>query len=105
MRKGGFVIGGIGLALVGVGAISGGLAIRKDKAADAVCSETACKTQQGLDDAQAAIKLANVSTATFAVGLAGLAVGTILIVVAPKRAPAQASLSVGPQFISVTGTF
>jgi hypothetical protein len=106
MRKGGFVVGGLGLALIGVGAITGTIAIQKDTAADdAGCDDRYCSDNEALKKAQSAYQYANVSTATFVLGLAGITAGTIMIVAAPKNAPIQASISVGPQFISVSGKF
>lgn len=106
LRTGGFVVGGLGLALVGVGAVTGAMAISKGNQVNGIdCEGKFCNSQDALDTSNAGLKLANVSTATFAVGLAGVAAGTIMILVAPKKAPAQAAISVGPQFISVTGKF
>ncbi len=105
VRKGGFVVGGIGLALVGVGAIAGGVAIHNKNQANEVCAGLVCADEDAVNLSKQAVALANLSTATFAVGLAGLAVGTVMVVMAPKNVPQKVSLSVGPQFISVTATF
>lgn len=105
MRKGGFVVGGIGLALVGVGAIAGGVAVAKKEEANDGCPGKICADKGKVELSKEAVAFANLSTAGFAIGLAGLAVGTILIIKAPKNAPAQASLSIGPQFVSVAGRF
>jgi hypothetical protein len=107
MRTAGFVVGGLGLALVGAGAITGGLAIQKNKEINDQCDDNThlCPTQAGVDLSSDALTLAHVSTATFGVGIAGVVVGTILIVAAPKSTPGKVSLSVGPQSISVTGRF
>lgn len=106
LRTGGFVVGGLGLALVGVGAVTGAMAIAKgNKASEAGCRDSFCPDPEALKTSDQGLVLANVSTATFAVGLAGVAAGTIMILVAPKKAPVQAAISVGPQFISVTGKF
>lgn len=104
-RKVGFIVGGVGLAFIGVGAITGGLALRRNDEVEANCSATSCADEKYANISKDAVKLGNLSTATFAIGLAGLAAGTIMIVVAPKNAPAKAALSVGPQSISVVGTF
>lgn len=105
MRKGGFVLGGIGLALVGVGAIAGGVAISKNTEAAKYCPKDLCNTPDEVDRANQALTFAHLSTATFAVGIAGVVAGTVMVVMAPKTAPGKVSLSIGPQFISVTGKF
>lgn len=106
LRTGGFVVGGLGIALIGVGAVTGVMAIGKgNEAEDQGCSGNTCSNQPALDISNEGLKLAHTSTATFALGIAGVAAGTIMILTAPKKAPVQASISVGPQFISVTGKF
>lgn len=106
LRTGGFVVGGIGLALVGVGAITGAMAIGKaNKAAEAGCGGSFCPDEEALKISDQGLVLANISTATFAVGLAGVAAGTIMILVSPQKSPAKISISAGPQFISVSGKF
>jgi len=105
MRKGGFVLGGVGLALVGVGAIAGTVAIDKRDEANEGCPEKTCADKAYVDISKEAVTFAHLSTAMFAMGIAGLAVGTVVVVMAPKSAPVRASVSIGPQFISVTGKF
>lgn len=106
MRTGGFVVGGIGALLIGVGSVTGIMAIGKgQKAAELGCEGKFCTNDDGLKQSQQGLTLAHVSTATFAIGLASVAAGTIMILTAPKKAPVQAAISVGPQFISVTGKF
>jgi hypothetical protein len=95
----------VGLAFIGVGAITGGLAIRRNNEVEKNCPGTTCALEKDANLSAEAVKLGNLSTATFALGLAGVAAGTIMIVVAPKKAPAKAAISVGPQSIMVTGTF
>jgi hypothetical protein len=105
MRKGGFVVGGIGLALIGGGAIAGTVAISKDREADEKCPSGVCTEKKYVDLSKEAVTLANASTAMFAIGLAGVALGAVVIVMAPKNAPARTTLSIGPQFVSVTRKF
>jgi len=106
MRTGGFVVGGIGVLLIGVGSVTGAMAIAKgSKATELGCKGAFCPNAEALEQSDQGLTLAHVSTATFAIGLASVAAGTIMILAAPKKAPVQASISVGPQFISVTGKF
>ncbi len=105
MRSAGFVVGGVGLAFLAAGAITGGLAIQKNGAADAICPTNECNDAGAIDLSHDALTFAHVSTATFGIGIAGLVAGTVMVVAAPKKGPAKMSLSVGPQFVSVTGRF
>lgn len=106
MRKGGFVVGGIGLGLLGIGAVTLIAAKVKDSDADDRCqSETFCVDPSGYAISQQAYKLAQASTGLFVVGLAGVGAGAIMIAMSPKNAPVKTSLSIGPQFVSVTGKF
>lgn len=104
-RKTGFILGGVGLAFIGIGSIAGSVAISKDGEADEACEKPMTCDADAVALSKEAVTLAHVSTATFAIGLAGVALGTVLVVIAPKTAPANVSLSVGPQFVSVTTKF
>jgi len=104
-----FGIGGAGLVL---GGVTGALAL--SKASD--CPNKVCPTQGDLDSAKT---MATISTVGFGVGIAGVAVGTILLLTgknssepasatAAKRLPA-AKLALHPWFgvssVGVTGSF
>jgi hypothetical protein len=84
-----FAIGGAGLI---VGGVTGALAI--SKASD--CPNKVCPTQDKLDSARS---MATVSTVTFGVGLAGVAVGTILLLTnhSSEAPPAQAKIHRAPK--------
>ncbi|HEY0466397.1 MAG TPA: hypothetical protein VGC79_19440, partial [Polyangiaceae bacterium] len=102
-----FGIGGVGLV---VGGITGGLAL--SKAAD--CTDKVCPSQSVLDSANA---MATISTISFGVGLAGVAVGTILLLTgnsSSEKAAAQTKrpapqVAVQPWFgvssVGLTGSF
>ncbi|HEX2670639.1 MAG TPA: PEGA domain-containing protein [Polyangiaceae bacterium] len=87
-----FSIGGAGLL---AGGITGGLAM--SKASD--CPNKVCQSQSDLDSAKT---MATVSTIGFSVGIAGVAVGTILLLTggssSEKPAQAQATRRPSPQF-------
>lgn len=101
-------IGGAGLVL---GGVTGGLAL--SKASD--CPNKVCETQSDLDGAKT---MATISTIGFGVGIAGIAVGTVLLLTSssssekaatqPKQQQA-AKLSVQPWFgvssVGVSGSF
>jgi len=102
-------VGGAGLI---VGSIFGGLAF--SKASD--CPNKVCETQDDLDSAKS---LATVSTISFGVGIAGVAVGTILLLVgnssSNENATPQAKRLPQPKFavhpwigvssVGLTGSF
>jgi hypothetical protein len=69
-----FAVGGAGLI---VGSITGALAF--SKASD--CPDKVCATQGDLDSAKS---MATISTITFGVGIAGVAVGTVLLLAGNK---------------------
>jgi hypothetical protein len=80
-----------GLAMVGLGAVGlvgGGIfglkAMSKKSDADQVCNGGDCHTQQGVDDLNAAIDAAKVSTALVGVGAVFIAGGATLYFFAPR---------------------
>ncbi len=83
-----FGVGGLGIL---VGSIAGGLAF--SKASD--CPDKVCKTQSDLDSAKT---MAAVSTVSFGVGIAGVAVGTILLLTGNKaESPPAAAARPAPR--------
>jgi hypothetical protein len=106
-----FIAYGIGGAGLLVGGVTGGLAF--SKASD--CPNKVCETQSHLDSAKT---MATISTIGFGVGIAGVAVGTILLLTGssssekvatvPKPGPA-AKLALRPWFgvssVGVMGSF
>lgn len=89
-RNAGLIVGAVGLAGLGVSGVFTGIALSANSEADAICNGSACPTQEGVDLANDAKTAANVSTVAFSVGAAGLVVGTILFLTAP-RAPKKTS--------------
>jgi hypothetical protein len=83
LRTAGLVVGGVGLAAVVAGAITGGLAVSQNGKAKDNCSGTVCN-QDGLDAINRTRPLGNASTALFVVGGAGLAAGVLMFVLAPS---------------------
>jgi hypothetical protein len=95
-RTAGFVVGGVGLVGLGVGAAFGLKTFSNKKDSDAYCSGTVCD-QQGLDLRDQAKTASTISNIAFAAGLAGVAVGTYLVFFTgsggPKTGPAMALAS------------
>ena len=84
-----FGVGGAGLLF---GSVTGALAF--SKASD--CPNKVCPTQGDLDSAKS---MATISTVTFGIGIAGVAVGTILLLTGKNREapPAQAKAAPHPK--------
>ena len=84
-RTAGFIVGGIGVAGVAVGAIMGLVAIGKNNDSKALCAnEGACGSQDAVDKASSAKTFGTISTIAFIAGGAAIAGGAILIFTAPK---------------------
>jgi hypothetical protein len=97
----GFVVGGVGVAGLGLGAVAGLVAMEQKNTIQTACagSLSSCQAQQGSQDGalSTARTWATVSTASFIAGGAVLAVGALLVFTAPKRAStASASLVLSP---------
>jgi hypothetical protein len=74
----GFAVGGVGVI---AGAVTGAMSLSATADAEAHCLDTRC-TPEAQDDIDSGTTLAHVSTISFAVGGAGLAVGVIGLVLA-----------------------
>jgi hypothetical protein len=72
-----YVVGGVGVAGIVVGSITGLMAMSKKNTADQNCTGSQCNST-GADAGKSGKTMATVSTLAFGVGIAGLAVGTIL---------------------------
>lgn len=95
-RQVAFVASGIGLAGGALGAVTGGLMLSKKAVASADCTSAAagvalCKSIEGVNAGNSAKMLGTVATVGWVTALAGLGVGTVLLVTAPRAAsPSQA---------------
>lgn len=74
-----WVSGGIGLAGIAVGGVTGGMVLGKKGTIDAHCDGTVCD-RRGKDAADSAQSLALVSSIGFGVGIAGVATATVLLI-------------------------
>lgn len=98
-----YVAGGIGVAGLAAGAVTGLMTMSKKKIADDNCVGASCN-QQGLDATEDGKTLGNISTVGFGVGIAGLAAGVVLWVTSPKNeAPASATRGVRPTAFAGSG--
>jgi hypothetical protein len=81
----GYVLGAVGVVGVGVGAVTGLMAIGKNNDAKGVCpNDGPCGSREAVDSADSAKSLATVSTIGFVAGGLALAGGAVLILTAPS---------------------
>jgi hypothetical protein len=93
----GFVLGGVGLASVAAGAVTGVMTIERKGLVEDNCHNQVCNPE-GLVAATEGRTLSIVSTATFAAGFVGLGIGAYLIF---SGGPASSGVTaVGPAAIS-----
>jgi hypothetical protein len=109
-RTAGIVVGGVGVAMAVMGAVTGGLALGKKSTVDANCKGLTCNAT-GQSAVTAGRTLGTLSTVGFAVGGAGLAAGAVLFFTAPKTARSDAAgagpsvgagLALGPSSASLS---
>jgi hypothetical protein len=88
----GFVVGGIGVAGLAVGAITGLIAIGKNNDSKKDCPNAgACASNDAVDAADGARQFGTISTIAFIAGGVGAAVGAVLVLTAPSSSTERAS--------------
>ena len=85
VQAAGLAVGGVGLAGLGIGAVTGILAIVKKGDAASACPNPMMCSGPGLQTAATGQTLASVSTASFVVGIVGVAVGVTLLVAGREK--------------------
>jgi tetratricopeptide (TPR) repeat protein len=105
MRTAGLVVGVGGLALVGVGAGFGLSASSKADDVSRDCPNDRCVVADAVEKRDDASRDATLSTIFFGVGLAAVAGGTIMILVAPKSKAAALRLDLRANGAALAGTF
>jgi hypothetical protein len=82
----GFVVGGVGVAGLAVGAVTGLMAMGKSSDAKKSCSQSGpCASKSAVDAADGAKSLGLVSTIAFVGGAVGVAAGAVLVFTAQKE--------------------
>jgi hypothetical protein len=84
----GYVVGGVGIVALGVGAAFGVIALKKTREYKDVCPGGACTDEGGIalhDDAKTA---ATISTIGLGVGIVGVGLGTYFLLSSPSEPPA-----------------
>lgn len=95
-RPAGWVVGGVGLAAVGAGAVFGVLAITKSSDAKSKCSPSSCTNPAAVSENQDARTAATISDVAIGAGAAALAVGVFFLVTAPPAEAQSTALRVVP---------
>jgi hypothetical protein len=105
-RTTGWIVGGAGVAALGVGTYFGLRAISKHNQATDRCSPTLCTDPEAVRLNDNAKLSANISTVGVGLGIAGVAIGAILVLTAPTRRPdaTRATLWIGPGTLSLRMT-
>lgn len=85
----GFVVGGVGIAALGVGAFFGVRAITKSNEAKSLCATDVCTNQDAVSINADAKNAARVADVVVGAGLLAVAVGAYLVLSSPKGAPAR----------------
>jgi hypothetical protein len=103
----GFVLGGVGLAGVAVGAVTGVMVLGKKSTVDDECDEQKRCTQTGLDAADAGTTLGTVSGIGFIAGGVLLGAGAVLVWTSgsSKSSDSGSALHLGPGRIAWSGRF
>lgn len=95
MRTAAYVVGGVGVAGISVGAVTGILAFVRKGEVDDACGPKFC-TQEGLDAEASGKTMAAVSTVAFAVGFAGVGVGAVLLLTSGRGGGGKTTTSIAP---------
>lgn len=85
-RTVGWIIGGVGVASLGVGAVFGVRAMNKSSEAKSLCSSDACANAEAINTNSDAKTAARIADITLGAGLIAVVGGTYLILSSPRRA-------------------
>ncbi|HRG96358.1 MAG TPA: hypothetical protein PLR99_08930 [Polyangiaceae bacterium] len=104
----GYVVAGLGVAGLGVGALTGVLAMSKNSESKDLCpTEGRCASQAGVAANDSAKTLGTVSTIAFIAGGVGVVAGVTLVLTSGSKSRPSATLSVAPSLggLLVRGAF
>ena len=104
LRTAGFVVGGLGVVGLGLGAAFGVMALGSKGDVDTGCAGNQC-SQAGLDAASNARTQATISTIGIAAGGVCLAAGVTMVLLGGKRSEAHLALTPTPGGITALGSF
>jgi hypothetical protein len=98
-RTWGYVLGGIGLAGLAAGGVTGAIVLSERSVIREHCPDHECRDQKGLNAVDRAQTLGLISTISFGVGMAGLTTGAILLLSDSSAKSARAA----PQLVASAG--
>jgi hypothetical protein len=104
MQAAGLAAGGVGVAGLVIGTVTGVLAIKKKSDAASLCPDPNHCQGAGLDASGSGHALAGVSTASFVVGAAGVATGVVLYVLGREK-PQAPRAAIAPWVLPGGGGF
>jgi hypothetical protein len=106
-RTAGYLVGGLGIAALGVGAYFGVSALSKNADAKSQCSPSMCTSPSAVAENHDAQTAANVANITIGVGIAALAVGAYLVLTAPHATRTAVTVRLSPRIggLALDGTF
>ena len=109
LRMAAYISGGIGLAGLGAGVVTGLMSVSKHEKADAECENKICPADgKGPGLVEDFRSMRTLSTVFYGVGAAGVAAGVVFWLLAPSdQDPSQAAIApwVGSQTLGVRGAF
>jgi len=97
-----FVVGGIGVAGIAVGAVTGVLVLGKKSVVSDECDGKQCRSQKGVDAAKSGQTLGLISDIGFGVGIAGLAVGAVLLLTGHSHSEQSAHRTLWQPLVATT---
>jgi hypothetical protein len=101
----GLLVGGVGLAGLATGTVTGLLAMSSWSTAQGECPHYTGCSQQAMHDQTQASGLAKVSTVAFIAGGALTAVGAVVVLTAPAGDTGRVGFSLSPAALVATGVF
>lgn len=101
----GWVLGGVGVVGVGIGAVTGVMVLGKKSTVDDNCDADKRCNQTGLDAAESGRTLGTVSGASFIVGGVALAAGAYLLLTTDSEKRPETALRVGPRHVGLVRYF
>lgn len=103
-RIAGFVVGGVGLASLGVGAAFVGLTASQSSDVEALCPDQRCTTAEGRDALDTGMLYANLANGLLIAGGVVAATGLVVVLTAPSS-DADVALELRPGGLGLHGTF
>ncbi len=104
-RTVGWVVGGVGVAGIALGAVTGAFTLQKKSVVNRNCDADKRCNQEGLDAVDSGKTFGTISGVSFAVGAALVATGTVLVLTSDNKERPVSSLRVGPTSLQYNYAF